>query len=118
MKKIIASLLISFISCSLYAQDIFAIDYNSKKEPIDTEEQEWLEQDDGNEYDYARENGINKDDEKLIKEIERQNSLLEDEYDFKFFQMLLKKMFIYIELTAKLLMKRMILSVLIFYTIH
>lgn len=86
MKKIIANLLIGFISCSFYGQAIFDLDYNSKKEPIDTEEQEWLEQDDGNEYDYARENGINKEDKKLIKEIERKSNLLEGNLDdFKFF---------------------------------
>lgn len=85
MKKIIASLLISFISCSFYAQEgIFSIDYNKKKEAENIEEP--LDpNDDGTEYNYAKEIGISKDDEKLTKEIERQNNLLEGNYNFKFF---------------------------------
>ena len=85
MKKIIASLLISFISCSFYAQEgIFAVDYNTKKEAKNIEEP--LDpNDDGTEYNYAKEIGISKDDEKLNKEIERQNNFLEGNLNFTFF---------------------------------
>ena len=85
MKKIIASLLISFISCSFYAQEgIFAVDYNKKKEAKNIEEP--LDpNDDGTEYDYAKEIGISQDDEKLNKEIERQNNFLEGNHNFTFF---------------------------------
>lgn len=85
MKKIIASLLISFISCSFYAQEgIFAVDYNKKKEAENIEEP--LDpNDDGTEYDYAKEIGISQDDEKLNKEIERQNNFLEGNHNFTFF---------------------------------
>ena len=86
MKKIIASLLISLISYCFYGQSIFDVDYNSKKEAENTDDLEELEGDDGTEYNYARENGIEKEDEKLIEEIERQSNLLEgNAQDFKYF---------------------------------
>ena len=57
MKKIIASLLVSFISCSFYAQGIFGVDYNSKNEAKNIEESLDTD-DDGTEYNYAKEIGI------------------------------------------------------------
>lgn len=84
MKKIIASLLVSFISCSFYAQGIFDVDYNKKNDDKNIEESLDTD-DDGTEYDYAKEIGITKEDEKLTEEIERQNNFLEGNNNFTFF---------------------------------
>lgn len=84
MKKIIVSLLISFISCSFYAQGIFDVNYNRKeKDKFDEELKKLEENDSGDEYDYAKEIGITEEDEKL--EIERQNNFLEGNHNFTFF---------------------------------
>lgn len=84
MKKIIVTVLISFFSCCFYGQGIFDVNYNRKEQDkFDKELEELEENDSGDEYDYAKEIGINEEDEKL--EIERQNNFLEGSPQFKFF---------------------------------
>jgi len=87
MKKIIASLLICFISPFFYSQTIFDLDYHkSQKKEEEKSIEELMEEDDGTEYDYAKENGIAQEDEKLIEEIERQSNLLEGNFnELKYF---------------------------------
>jgi len=80
MKKIIISLLFSLISFCFYGQSIFELDYNSKKEDKNIEEP--IEEDDGTEYDYAKENGIEEDDKKLIEQARRKNEFTEDNFRF------------------------------------